>query len=113
MRLDQPIDLEDSFLEEYGGLGVLSRSCRDEGLSVRGVMTRGGYAAMAGAEPWESLEIADPSWVPIGENVLVGLVYEATAGLGIDADEYRANTLSVYRRQEGSWQLTMHQQTPL
>lgn len=115
MSLDQPIDIERAFWRSSGDEEFYRTHVAEEGLFVlsMGVMTKEAVvAAMAEAEPWESFQIGDPAWVPIGEDV-VGLVYEASARRGPDDDEYRANILSVYRRQEGDWQLILHQQTPL
>lgn len=115
MSLDQPIDIERAFWRSSGDQEFYRTHVADEGLFVlsMGVMGKEEVvAAMAGADPWESFEIGDPSWVPIADDV-VGLVYEASARRGPDDDGYRAHILSVYRRQEGKWQLILHQQTPL
>ena len=115
MSLGQPIDIERAFWSSSGDQEFYRTHVADEGLFVlsMGVMSKDDVVtAMAVADPWESFEIGDPSWVPISEDV-VGLVYEASARRAPDDDEYRANILSVYRRQEGNWQLILHQQTPL
>lgn len=115
MGNDQPIDIEKAFWRSSGDQEFYRAHVAEEGLFVlsMGVMSKEDVvAAMAGAEPWESFEIGDPSWVTISDDV-VGLVYEARARRGVDAGEYRASILSVYRRQDGDWQLILHQQTPL
>ena len=114
MSLDQPIDIERAFWRSSGDQEFYRTHVAEEGLFVlsMGVMGKEEVvAAMAGADPWESFEIGDPSWVPVGDDV-VGLVYEARARRSGGEAEYRANILSVYRRQEGNWQLILHQQTP-
>jgi hypothetical protein len=112
---DAVLDIEESFWRSSGDEDFYRTHVADEGLFVfsMGVMRKEDVvAAMAESEPWESFEIGDPSWVSISNDV-VGLVYEAHARRHADAGDYRANILSVYRRQEKDWQLILHQQTPL
>ncbi len=68
-------------------------------------------AAVAEAEPWETFTIDDPQVVPLGD-AAAAVVYEARARRTGQAP-YVAAMTSVYRRQDGRWQLVLHQQTPL
>lgn len=115
MSLDQPLDIERAFWSSSGDQDFYRTHVAEEGRFVlsMGVMNKEEVvAAMGGADPWESFEIGNPSWVPIDDHV-VGLVYEARARRSAGEAEYRANILSVYRRLEMNWQLVLHQQTPL
>lgn len=68
-------------------------------------------AGVAGAEPWESFEIEDPSVVELGDGA-AALVYTARAKRA-NAGTYTAAISSAYRRNADGWELVLHQQTPL
>ena len=67
-------------------------------------------SSAAEAAPWDEFEIEDPQLVELSEDV-AALVYTARAVRG--ESPYVAAMTSVYRREAGSWQLVLHQQTPL
>ena len=115
MNFDAVLEIEKSFWRSSGDQDFYESHVADDGKFVlsMGVMgKRDVVEAMGHAEPWVSFEILDPSLIPIAEGV-IGLVYKATGQRDGDSDEYRANILSVYKRANGTWQLVLHQQTPL
>jgi hypothetical protein len=69
-------------------------------------------AALVGAAPWASYELDDLRAVPLGDDA--GLVtYHAWARRERDPQPYEAFMTSVYRREENTWRLVVHQQTPV
>ncbi len=63
------------------------------------------------AEPWQSFRIEDPQLVTLDDGT-AALVYRAR-GERSGSPSYVAAVTSVYRRHDGSWELVVHQQTPL
>jgi uncharacterized protein (TIGR02246 family) len=66
--------------------------------------------AMAAERPWSSFELADLRVIEGGPDSAL-VVYRAVAQRTGEAT-YRARMSSAYARQEGRWQLILHQQTP-
>jgi hypothetical protein len=67
--------------------------------------------AVENEEPWESFTIDDPQVVSLGEDA-AALIYTTRANRA-GQTPYVAAITTVYRHQGGSWQLVVHQQTPL
>jgi hypothetical protein len=114
MVRDQLLAIEKSFWRSSGDADFYRTHVADEGKFVlsMGVVDKSDVVtAMSEAAPWKSFDINDVSVIPIGDDV-VGLIYEASGQREAGADEYRANILSVYRK-NGDWELILHQQTPL
>lgn len=108
------LEIEKTFWRSSGDADFYRTHVADEGKFVlsMGVMDKSDVVtAMSEAKPWKSFEIDDVSHIRIADDV-VGLVYRASGQRDHDADEYRANILSVYRKNDG-WQLILHQQTPI
>ena len=68
-------------------------------------------AGVADAGPWRRFTIEHPRVVRLGDEV-AALVYTADAERA-DQTPYKAAISSVYRRRGGTWELVLHQQTPL
>jgi hypothetical protein len=68
-------------------------------------------AAVDEAEPWEHFKLKDVRMVDLGQDA-VALVYVATANRAGKAP-YVAAMMTVYRREDSSLRLVLHQQTPL
>jgi hypothetical protein len=68
-------------------------------------------AGVESATPWETVTIDDARLVSLGEDA-AAIVYQAHAKRA-DEEVYRAAITSVYRRDDGDWELALHQQTPL
>jgi hypothetical protein len=83
-------------LHVFPGMGVLDRDAV--------------LAGVAGAEPWESVEMVEPRFVDLGQDA-AALVYDAHAARR-GGDTYDAAITSVYRRRDDRWELVLHQQTP-
>lgn len=66
-------------------------------------------ASMQGA-PWSSFHLSDVRVLPLGDDGAV-LAYRVDARRG--EQEYDALLTSTYRREDGEWRLTVHQQTPV
>ena len=66
--------------------------------------------AVAAAAPWDSFRIDEPHMIVLASGA-AALVYTAHAVRG--GEPYDAAITSVYRRRDDSWELTLHQQTPL
>jgi uncharacterized protein DUF4440 len=67
--------------------------------------------AVEEVEPWETFAIEDPRVVVLSDDS-AALVYTAR-GQRAGREPYVAAMMSVYRRRDGSWELVLHQQTPL
>ncbi len=65
--------------------------------------------SMKGAD-WDSFELSDSRVVPLSDDSAI-VAYRAHARRG-DSD-YEALFNSTYIRENGSWRLTLHQQTPV
>jgi hypothetical protein len=68
-------------------------------------------ASIAGGPRWTSVAFADQRLVPLTPDV-VALVYRASASREGEEAPYSAVVSSVYVRQDGSWKLALHQQSP-
>lgn len=116
MSLEELLEVEKSFWTSSGDQSFYQTHVADGGrfvLSIGILDKQKVVASMAEAQPWESFDIHEPSYVPISDGV-AAVVYEATGRRHADDDdEYRANILSVYTSVDGDWQLILHQQTPL
>jgi ketosteroid isomerase-like protein len=95
--------------EFYGGL------LSDDAVMLfpGGMVLEGKEAILASldAQPWSTFEIEDPRVVELGDAAAV-LAYEVTAQRQ-GASAYGALVGSAYRRRDGAWYLTFHQQTPI
>ncbi|MBD2256117.1 nuclear transport factor 2 family protein [Pseudanabaena sp. FACHB-2040] len=67
-------------------------------------------AALA-AQPWQSFQIEESQVISFSENASA-VVYKVTAQRE-GGDPYVALINSTYVRREGTWQLVLHQQTPV
>jgi hypothetical protein len=67
--------------------------------------------AVEKAEPWETFTIENPHVVSLGRDA-AAIVYTARAKRA-GRPEYAAAMTTVYRRKGNSWELVVHQQTPL
>ena len=67
--------------------------------------------AVETVEPWQTFSIDDPVLAPLGDDA-AALVYTARAQRA-GREPYVAAMTSVYRRAGESWELLIHQQTPL
>ena len=81
----------------FPGFGVVSR---DDVL-----------AGVAGADAWSSFAIEDPAVLVLSHDS-AAIVYRAHAQRE-DQPSYDAAITSLYRRRDGTWELVVHQQTPL
>lgn len=63
-----------------------------------------------GGPPWDGFEISDERVLELGDTV-AAVVYRATAKRG--ESEYTALFNSTYIREDGTWMLALHQQTPV
>jgi hypothetical protein len=61
-------------------------------------------------DPWDEFALSDERVLPLGDDCAV-VAYRARARRG-DMD-YEALFNSTYVREDGSWRLALHQQTPL
>jgi hypothetical protein len=68
-------------------------------------------ASIASAAPWSSFRLDDIRLIPITADAAV-LAYQATASR-TGEPEYRALMNSTYARRNGTWQLVLHQHSPL
>jgi hypothetical protein len=68
-------------------------------------------AGVAQADSWETFTIDDPDIVALSDNI-AAVVYRTHAQRAGE-QPYDAAVTSVYRRRNGSWELVLHQQTPL
>ncbi len=68
-------------------------------------------AGVADASPWHRFEIEHPRVVRLGDQA-AALVYTAHAER-TGQPPYDAAVSSIYRRRNGTWELVLHQQTPL
>jgi hypothetical protein len=68
-------------------------------------------AGVSGADAWSSFAIEDPAVLILSDDT-AALVYRAHAQRR-DQPPYEAAITSVYRRRDGTWELVVHQQTPL
>jgi Domain of unknown function (DUF4440) len=77
-----------------------------------GVVSRDAVlAGVAGADAWSSFAIEDPAVLMLSDNT-AALVYRTHARRQ-DQPPYEAAITSVYRRHNATWELVVHQQTPL
>lgn len=65
--------------------------------------------SMKGAD-WESFELSDSRVVPLSDDSAI-VAYRARARRG--ETDYEALFNSTYIREDGSWRLALHQQTPV
>lgn len=63
-----------------------------------------------GGPPWDWFEVSDERVFELGDAVAV-VAYRATARRG--EAEYTALFNSTYIREDGTWRLALHQQTPV
>jgi hypothetical protein len=68
-------------------------------------------AGVADASPWRRSTIEHPRVVRLGDDA-AALVYSAHA-VRPGHTPYEAAISSVYRGRDGTWELVLHQQTPL
>lgn len=114
--VDELVALEEIFWKAAGG----DRDLYDANLASDAVHVFPGWGvtdrkrvlgAVESAEPWESHTIDDPQVVSLGADT-AALVYTTSANRS-GQPPYVAAITSVYRGQDGDWQLVLHQQTPL
>jgi hypothetical protein len=109
------LELEEAFWRAAG-----DRERYEQGLAADALHVFPGFgivdwesalAGVAEAEPWTEFAIKEPQVVPLGESA-AAIVYEARA-IRAAGTPYEAAVASLYRRENGSWHLVLHQQTPL
>jgi hypothetical protein len=115
--MTEPHDLlviEESFWGAAGDAARYAAHLAPDALHVfpgMGVLDRDAVlAGVAGAEPWESVEMLEPRFVELGDDA-AALVYAAHATRAA-GEAYEVGITSVYRRRGGRWELVLHQQTP-
>jgi len=64
------------------------------------------------APPWESYEIADEKWIPLGPDQEL-IVYTGRASRSGGQPDFMAIMSSVYVRRGEGWKLALYQQTPV
>ena len=113
---DELVALEEIFWKAAGG----NRDLYEANLAPDAVHLFPGWGvtgrekvlqAVESAEPWERHTIEGPHVVSLGGDA-AALVYTTRANR-VGQPPYVAAITSVYRRQNGAWQLVLHQQTPL
>ena len=113
---DQVVGLEERFWLEGGGdPDFWRRHFAEDGLVALpfGVMDKAQtVAAMQQARPWARVAMDEIRVLAVGETSVL-VTYTATAGREGDADDYRVVIGSLYARQDGSWRLLFHQQSPV
>lgn len=113
MDVDALLEMESGFWEAAGDGDYYRQHMAADGICLLpvGILDKSStVASVEGAEPWDGFEITDARTVALGPDAL-GLYYLASGDR--KSFTYRAAVATVYRRVDGSWQLTMHQQTPL
>lgn len=68
--------------------------------------------ALGGGDRWRSVAVSDDRVVEVGSDVAL-LVYRADAVRADDEGDYAAYVSSTYIREDGTWRLAAHQQTPI
>ena len=68
--------------------------------------------SLGGGDRWRSLDFSDERLIEIGSDG-VQLVYRAVAERSEDGTGYSALITTTYVRDDGSWMLLSHQQTPV
>jgi hypothetical protein len=108
------VELEKRFWIEGGGRpGFWQAHFADDGVVVLpiGIMDKDEtLQAMQGAPSWTRVEMDELRVVPLS-NSSVLLAYRASARRAVDQADFEAVVGSVYRRQDGAWQLVFHQQS--
>jgi hypothetical protein len=67
--------------------------------------------SLGGGGRWQSIEFGDVRLVESGDDI-AQLVYRAVAERTEDGSEYSALVTTTYVRENGTWNLLSHQQTP-
>lgn len=112
---DELVALEHGFWEAAGDGDFYADHMHDHGrcLLPVGVLDKSSTIdAIARAEPWSSHEFDDIEVHEPGPEVAV-LTYKSIATRTNSDDTYEALISTTYIRNSGSWQLLIHQQTPL
>lgn len=68
--------------------------------------------SLAGADRWSQVDISDVRLVAL-EEAVAQLIYRADAERRQDSSQYQALITTTYVRENGSWKLLTHQQTPI
>ena len=114
-ELDELLALEDGFWRAAGSRAAYTAHLADDAVHVFpgwGVSEpERVLQAVETVEPWQTFSIDDPQLVRLGDDA-AALVYTARAQRA-GQEPYVAAMTSVYRRAGGSWELVIHQQTPL
>jgi hypothetical protein len=112
---DELIEIEQRFWRAAGDRVSYERNLSDDAIHILpgwGIADRDAVlAGVAEADPWQRFEIENPKVVPLCDGG-AALVYEAHAARAGESS-YDAAITSVYRRRGATWELTLHQQTPL
>lgn len=112
---DSLLRLEHEFWAAAGDGQFYERRFAEDGLlivpGVTEVMDKAATtAAVAQSSPWTSYELHDVRCAELASDV-AALAYRAAASR--EGERYEAMITSVYVRQNGDWQLALHQQTPI
>lgn len=108
------VELEERFWIEGGGSPDFWQAhFADDGVVALpfGIMDKHETVqAMHGAQPWTRVDMNDVRVVPLGDSSVL-LAYRAAAHRAADDVDFEAVLGSVYRKQDGAWQLVFHQQS--
>jgi hypothetical protein len=114
-RLDQLLQLEEEFWQAAGDRRRYERNLAADAIHVFpgwGVANREAVlAGVAEADPWQGVEIDAPQVISL-DGGAAALVYTASAQRS-GQPPYEAAITSVYRCRGMTWELVVHQQTPL
>lgn len=113
------LEIEHQALEALSSSAGAATAFYEEGLARDVLMLfpggmviedRADVISSMGGPAWDGFEISDERVVELGDEVAV-VVYRATANRG--ETEYTALFNSTYIREDGTWKLALHQQTPV
>lgn len=111
---DELVELEERFWIEGGGSPDFWQThFADDGVVALpfGIMDKHETVqAMYGAPPWTRVDMADLRVLALGDSSAL-VAYRATARRSADQVDFEAVVGSVYRKQDGAWQLVFHQQS--
>jgi hypothetical protein len=114
-RSDELLAIEEDFWRAAGDRDRYSAHLAADAIHVFpgwGVAERDAVrAGAADASPWRRVEIEHPRVLRLGDDA-AALVYTAHAERAGET-RYDAAVTSIYRRRNETWELVLHQQTPL
>jgi hypothetical protein len=109
------IEIEQLFWRAAGDRDLYAKHLAADAIHVFpgwGVASREAVlSGVAEADPWKTFTIEHPEVIMLSDRS-AALVYQTSAERETGSP-YEAAITSVYRRRDGSWELAVHQQTPL